>query len=169
MSNLIQWPQLTRGGFSEQIESQAPEKRIVKALTMKQPYASLMLQGKQETRTRKTNLKGWVLICAGKKPYSNEEHQDISGIKQYLRCAELVANDKIDISNRTYGMAIAIGHLHNCRPMTPKDEDACFVRFQPHLFVWEFINVHPIIPFEWSGKLSWFDVDQETKKLIHIL
>ena len=45
----------------------------IKALSWKQPYASLMLKGKIETRSWPTNYRGLVLICASKAPYSIKE------------------------------------------------------------------------------------------------
>lgn len=41
----------------------------IRALSTKQPYASLMLHGKVETRTWDSKYLGWVLICASKQAY----------------------------------------------------------------------------------------------------
>jgi hypothetical protein len=46
----------------------------IRALTWKEPYASLMLHGKIETRTWYTKYRGLVLICAGLKHYNENLH-----------------------------------------------------------------------------------------------
>ena len=45
----------------------------LRALTWKEPYASLMLQDKIETREWYTKYRGWVLMCCGKEPYPRED------------------------------------------------------------------------------------------------
>lgn len=88
------------------------------ALTWRQPYASLMLHGKIETRTWPTKYRGLVLICAGKTPYSTVQVLNISG---YMR------REIYDTVNyfTPLAQAIAIGKLIDCRPMRPEDETKC--------------------------------------------
>jgi hypothetical protein len=146
---------------------QVPHDEKVMALSWNQPYASLMLHGKQETRGRATNVRGWVLICSCKTPYLTHKIQEISGHAQRSRI-EKVVEEKMVAQN--LGEAIAIGKLTGCRPMTRADEDLCFVQFKPAagLWIWIFEEVHPIKPFIWHGKQGWKELTLEDKKKIQI-
>lgn len=137
------------------IEPVGPE--IIRALWWKQPFASLMLHGKIETRRYYTNVRGKVLICACKTPYSFEQVELIS-------CDHQIG-DMLDIFNSfSYsalrnslpsGEAIAIGDLVSCRPHTLQDMRKSFVNHDANLFSWVFENVQQIEPFEIKGKQGW--------------
>lgn len=154
-------PPLVRGPFTEQV----PVEYDLRALTWKQPYAQLMLHDKIETRTRATNVRGWVLICAGLNPYSAFEVAQISG-KSFGNVAAKV-NTGFGIN---LGKAIAVGKLVKCSPMVQDDELKTFVEYSPGRFCWHFINVHAIEPFDFKGSQGWtFVNDYETRKKIVIL
>jgi len=123
---------------------------IVKALSWKEPFASLMLHGKIEPRTWKTNYRGLVLICTSQKPYSYREVERIAGKIQNERILEISAS-----INFIYGYAIATGRLIDCRPMQPEDENKCFVKYNPELYCHVYENVKAIRPFAWKGKRGW--------------
>lgn len=138
----------------------------VRALTWKQPFASLMLRGKIETRTRKTNIRGKVLICAGAQPYGYTTLTEITGnpvsVIGLLHHAEM--------SKRLpFGKAIAIGELVDCRLMTEADEEKCFVRYRPGLWCWIFENVQAIEPFPFKGKQGWSFITPEVEAQIKVL
>lgn len=138
----------------------------VRALSWKQPYASLMLLGKIETRTWHTAYRGLVLICASKIPYPENMVMDISGISETQRI--FTSLNDAGIKEPT-GMAIAIGRLVHCRPMTKQDEKDCYVQyFEPwteqkenkrgfiihrekRLYCHIYEDVRAIVPFEWKG------------------
>lgn len=126
------------------------------ALTWRQPYASLMLHEKIETRTWPTKYRGFVLICAGKTPYSTVQVLNISG---YMR------REIYDTVNyfTPIGQAIAIGKLIDCRPMRPEDETKCYVKYWPNLFCHIYDEVRAIEPIIWRGKLGWSEVSKEVK------
>jgi hypothetical protein len=131
------------------------------ALSWKQPFASLMLHGKIETRKWATNYRGWVLICATKVPYHIEQLFEIAGPIQYDRIwATLDPDEQED------GVALAIGRLVDCRPMSPVDEDKCFVQYYPGLFCHTYEDVSPIVPMPWKGSQGWKEVPWEIKGLI---
>lgn len=155
---------------------------IIRALWWKQPFASLMLHGKIETRTYPTNVRGKVLICAAQKGYKASEIIDISGLAQYGRICVLLNMRHYSGYSLPLGQAIAIGTLVNCRPMTPADEDKCFVQYRKpwyvetkrgtvkkQLYCWEFADVKAIEPFPLKGKQGWATLDTETINKIHIL
>lgn len=101
------------------------------ALNWKQPYGSLMLYGKIETRTWPTKFRGYVLICTSKKPYDNFDILKISGNKQFGRIEETFNH------YGPLGSVIAIGKLVDCRPMVLADEPRTFVEYKEP---WEVVN-----------------------------
>ncbi len=138
----------------------------IKALSWKEPYASLMLHGKIETRTWNTNYRGLVLICASQKPYKKAEFMVISGYAQSQRIFTTLNNLT---HKEQLGKAIAIGELIHCRLMQPEDEDKCFVKYAPGKFCHIYTNVQAIEPFDWKGCQGWKNVTQEIINKIKFL
>ena len=128
----------------------------IMGLSWKQPFASLMLHGKIETRTWKTNYRGLVLICASQSPYSNNMVFQICGEKQFQRIQKVLQNETL-----VFGCAIAIGRLVDCRPMQSDDEDKCFVRYNPDLFCHIYEDVKAIEPIPLKGKQGWMTINSE--------
>lgn len=166
---------------------------IIHALWLNQPFASLMLPPfyKDETRGRKTNVRGKVLICACKKMYNSEQINEIAGSEQYWRIYKTGIIDYIqDFDNENLlGHAIGIGELVDCYPMKKEHEDKCYVQFiepglvykknekgaiigtkvNPMIWVWKFANVQKIEPFQIQGKQGWSILDKETIAKIKII
>ena len=138
----------------------------IRALSWKQPYASLMLHGKVETRSWNTKYRGLVLICSSKRDYKLDEVLRISGKKQLGRILNVF---ELHGYEQPSGMAIAIGELVNVKEMTPWDEDDCYVDWQPNLWCHVYSNVQAIEPFPWKGSQGWRILDEETKRKIKIL
>lgn len=138
----------------------------LRALSWKEPFASLMLHGKIETRTWKTNYRGWVLICASKVSYDTDQVMRISGLNQTNRIIEVIEYNSLLTSP---GNAIAIGRLVLCRKMTPDDEDRCFVEYQPGLLCHIYEHVQPIEMFPWKGSQGWGVVPEGIRKSIRII
>lgn len=140
----------------------------LRALTWNQPFAELMLHGKQETRERQCHVRGWVLICAAQKPYTGLKVQNIAGEVQGLRIAAMELKHRKDFD--VTGHAIAIGYIHNSRPMVQADEHCTYVQYVPGKWVWEFRDVHRIKPIPFTGKQGWgFVTDFETLDKIEIV
>lgn len=137
----------------------------IKALSWKEPYGTLMLHGKIETRTWGTNYRGLVLICCSKMSYTIKKIGEISQGKQFERIFRTLPRG-VKFGN---GMAIAIGNLVDCRPMTQEDEYKCFVKYHPDLFCHVYENVTPIKPIPIKGKQGWFKVPEEIIKQIEVL
>lgn len=135
----------------------------MRALSWKEPYGSLMLPpyGKIETRARYTNVRGQVLICTSKVPYSENDVLGISRTNQACRIYESLGD--IWHLYPLNGQAIAVGNLVDCRPMTKADEDACFVAYDPEFqrYCWIFEDVREIKPFPWKGAQGWKKVPQK--------
>lgn len=135
-----------------------PDQKLL-ALSWKQPFASLMLHGKIETRTWSTKYRGWVLICASKVPYHTDQLFTIAGADQYDRIWKT-----LDPDEQENGVVIAIGNLVDCRPMTKDDEDRAFVEYYPDLFCHVYENIIPLEPFPWKGQQGWKEVAPEIKE-----
>lgn len=131
----------------------------IRALSWKQPFASLMLHGKIETRTWSAKYCGLVLICASKVPYNESQVMAISGEVQTQRSFVTLLNAG---HKEELGKAIAIGNLVDCRLMYLNDEEKCFVKYNPNLWCHIYENVRPIEPFEWKGSQGWRKLDEET-------
>ena len=139
------------------------EEKPIRALWWKEPYGTLMLHGKIETRTWSTNYRGLVLICCSKQPYYVDSIRKISGLIQLNRMVPFVPKTPPN------GMAIAVGELIDCRPMTKDDEDACFVEYWNGLWCHVYKNVRPIEPFPLKGSQGWRKLDDEIISKIKFL
>ena len=108
----------------------------MKAISIKQPWASKILKGEKtiETRTWKTKYRGQILLCASKIP-------------------------KSDIS----GMAFATADLIDIKIMTKEDEEAACCEIYPRAYSWFLENVKPIRAFSVRGKLGLFDYDRNNQ------
>lgn len=147
------------------------------ALSFKQPYASLMLHGKIETRTWPTNYRGLVLICASKSAYNVRQILNISGLTQYQRIHKMFR----DMHDLPMGVAIAVADLVDCRPMEESDGARCFVEYaspwtesvpvwgepgkikprKKRLWCHVYDNVRAIEPMPWKGSQGFSTVPQE--------
>lgn len=142
-----------------------PDKPI-RALSWKEPFASLMLHGKIETRTWATSYRGWVLICASKAPYNARQIDSLANKRHQIRITGVLLDAGRDINP---GMAIAVGFLGNCRHMLPTDAEKCFVDYHPDLYVHIYMDVQPIVPFPWKGSQGWRTLGPEDKAKIKLL
>lgn len=153
----------------------------VRALSWKQPYADMMLQGKIETRLWPTNYRGLVLICASKVAYSDDDLDDIIGDGALFKVVKFSkrTNRRCELLN---GHAIAIGRLVDCRPMRPEDELLTLVKYKKpwveticrgknrqfkiverQLWCHIYSEVYPIRPFEWKGTQGWKKLSEDDK------
>lgn len=152
-------------------EKYGPDTEL-RALSWKQPFGTLMLHGKIETRTWDTKYRGWVLICLSKIAYDDEAFENIAGHDQFVRIVNSL-NGEYDYPKtelHTGGQAIAIGRLVDSRPMKGVDEDLCFVKYRPpwahvskktgrkawkRLWCHIYEDVQPINPVNWIGSQGW--------------
>jgi len=149
--------------------------QTVRALSWKQPFASLMLHGKVETRVWDSKYLGWVLICASKAWYSGSKCEEIAGEQQMERINKIIEESKCE--EFPTGKAIAIGKLVRSTTMknaglfggVQNTEDKCFVTFNSDLYMHIYEDVQPIVPFYWKGKQGWSTLDEETKSKIILL
>ncbi len=104
----------------------------MKALSIKEPWASLILAGNKsiETRTWKTKYRGEILLCASKNP-----------------------------KGRLSGMAFATAEILDCRPMVKDDEKFACCEVYPKANSWFLGNITPIKRFPVKGQLGIFEVE----------
>lgn len=142
--------------------------QIIRCLWMNNPYASLMPLGKIETRTKPTAVRGKVLICSCKTPYSENKVMDISGVWQADRIFQVLKHNNV---TELDGVAICLADLVDCRLMTEDDSDACFVKYDPNkkLYCWIFENVQKVIPFRIKGKQGWKLLRQDRPEELDII
>jgi hypothetical protein len=120
----------------------------VKALSLKQPWLSWIIQGRKtiETRTWRTNYRGPVLLC--------------SSLTQGWGAWALHSSDVDDMEPR--GFALAVVDLMDCRPMAEADEKAAMIQWDDRRFAWMLDNVRPILPVPVKGSLGLFEVNVPT-------
>lgn len=144
-------------------------KEIIKALSWKEPYGTLMLYGKIETRTWNTNYRGLILLCASRKEYTCNQVSNISNERQCHMIDSIMCQRENYSWKKYCAKAFAIGKLIDCRPMKPEDEEKAFVKYYPDLYSWVFEWVKPIQPFDWKGSLGMRNLTQEEKSKIILL
>ena len=112
----------------------------MKALSVRQPWASLIASGKKtiELRSRRISYRGKILICASKHPQGN-------GPK---------------------GVALAIVDLVDCRAATSDDAIAACCNPNQSDFAWILENVKIIEQFPVQGMLGLFEVSRYSKEAI---
>ena len=112
----------------------------IKALSVRQPYASMIENGDKtiETRTWRTAYRGPLLICACAAPCPEEP----------------------DLPT---GVALCIVDLLEIRKMTSLDERAAFVPFDENLYAWEIVNARPVERIFVRGMPGLFDIIQRTQ------
>lgn len=110
---------------------------IYKALSLKQPWASLVASGKKsiETRKWKTNYRGDLIICSSK---------------------------TVDIDPAGY--ALCIVELYHIEPMKPEHEkDAC-IKLYDGAYAWFLRNLRPLDPIiPVKGQLNIFNLEINLK------
>ncbi len=106
----------------------------MKSLSVKEPWASLILSGKKtiETRTWNTKCRGPILICVSKNPKSQHS-----------------------------GLAICVVDIVDCKDMTKLDEIKACCEVYPKAKSWFLSNLRKIKPFPVKGKLSLFETEEE--------
>lgn len=106
--------------------------KVYKAISLKQPWANLVLSGKKTIETRKWNTKyrNDLVICSSQKP-------------------------KIDPA----GYALCIAEVYDVRPMRKKDEKAAWCKVYPKAHSWFLRNIRPINPpIPVKGQLGIFNL-----------
>lgn len=112
----------------------------MKALSVRQPWASMIARGEKtiEVRSWPTSYRGRLLICAAKKPHGDDP----------------------------IGVAVAVVDLIDCRQFVRDDEFAACCGADPDDFSWVLSNVRAIEPVPVKGSLGLFTVEVPVTELI---
>jgi hypothetical protein len=116
----------------------------MKALSVKQPWATLLVEGEKtvEVRSWSTPHRGALLICASASPKNVFWLDTVDKVKRLFHA----------------GCIIGIVDLLDCRPMTKTDEEAALCDYQPGAYAWVTKHVSFCRPDPISGRLHLFDV-----------
>ncbi len=137
--------------------------KAFKALTVKQPFASLILMGKKkyEIRSWQTKYRGQLVICAAQK--FHEGNVWISDKKN------IAVDDFVKIFTPQIKFPLqcilALAELVDCRLMKPSDCPKSMTAFSPNLFCWHLENVTPLETQHIRGVPGIFEIRQN---LIHL-
>ena len=106
----------------------------MKALSIKEPWLTLILNGSKliETRTWKTTHRGDLLLVGSKRPTGNYA-----------------------------GKAACVVNLVDCRPMVADDEQDAKCQVYEGAYSWVLDDVRPIVPFAVRGHLGLYEVPDE--------
>lgn len=132
-------------------ETLFPAQEKIRTLGWHQPFGSLMLHGKIETRIVQPGRKapfplGRYLIYTTKAGTDFAELVEICGPDTAQRILEILEHEPTAKLN---GHAIATADLVAVRPMAKEDEARCFVPLHPLRWCLVFENVTRIEPFPW--------------------
>jgi hypothetical protein len=143
----------------------------MKALTILQPWASLIACGakKIETRSWATKYRGPIAIHAGVLPVGKtlkkmfpigsngwEYHPDYMAMQNFTNAVKKAASID-DINVLPLGEIIAIADLVACEIMTPEliamlpEPERSFGHYEPGRYMWMLENVVPVGPFRAKG------------------
>lgn len=120
----------------------------MKALSVQQPWATLLVEGEKtiEVRSRPTTHRGHLLICASKAPHN------------------IFWNDPVDKVPRLMhaGCIIGIVDLIDCRPMLKKDAKEALVPWSADAHSWIMKPVSFCRPDPIVGRLGLFEVPDKS-------
>lgn len=120
----------------------------IKALSVRQPWASWIAEGYKtiETRMWGTKYRGPILICASKRPDPNPKLKHL-------------------VKNLPKGVAVAVAELVDCRQMVEDDSVPAMCPVYPRAVAWILRKIRPIEPFPVKGQVKLFDVEVSQKML----
>jgi hypothetical protein len=126
----------------------------MKALSIYNPYAQLVVKGfkRYEVRSRRTNYRGELLICAAQK----KEMWDKVFNPLFCFDTPRYGTDNLYANS---GYALGVVNLVDCRPMQPEDSDLAFVEYNKNSYVWIFENAHEIATFPVKGQQGLFNIE----------
>lgn len=120
----------------------------MRALSLKQPWASYVAIGLKtiETRTWSTKYRGKLLIVSSK---TFDQNFPAERVTQGIKTLGL---------DLPMGQALAIVDLIRCRPMRPEDEKLAMT-YRPDLYAWVLANIQTLVPFPVRGRLGLYEVN----------
>lgn len=116
----------------------------MKALSVRQPWASMIAGGRKtiETRTWSTDYRGDLLIVSSKRP---------------------------KWGGLPLGQGLCVVELVDCRPMTIEDEPAAQCKMYEYgigAYSWCLENIRPVEHFPVRGQLGLYEVDDQLIRIV---
>jgi hypothetical protein len=135
----------------------------IKSISIKNPYAQLILEGTKKIEIRSQPVKnfGEVLVCASKSKfllYELDFPLELYGYNDYEK----------DIKKLYKGSGYAIGvvRITDCREMLPYDEKDSMVKYDKKKYAWFLEDPRRLKkPFSVAGNLGFFYVDVSVKQV----
>jgi hypothetical protein len=125
----------------------------VRALCYWQPFGTLMLYNKVETRGYATDYRGLILICTTQKSLAKQNSSEARRIIPHYAAIDACVTEELLIADHPTihlnGYAIAIGRLVECRK-TRKDDNTYFMHWK-ELYAHVYEDVKRIKPFKFKG------------------
>lgn len=133
----------------------------IPALSIWQPWASLIAQGQKqfETRSWATHYRGQILICAAAKKVPAESYHFINWQLQ-----EVGEHMSLKPKDFPLGVAVGIACLVDCKPTDHfysqvSDKEICLGNWSDGRFAWKLEEVKAILPFPVKGQQGIFYVE----------
>ena len=126
----------------------------MKAISLKQPWATLVALGAKtiETRAWGTTYRGDVLIVSSKKPATSAE------LLWAMQILLEVAGIHADSQDFVLGAAVCVVQLADCRSMTTDDERGALCHVTPGRQAWVLKRIRRVKPFDVKGSLGLYEV-----------
>jgi activating signal cointegrator 1 len=153
-------------GQSQQKTSIGYDRRgqTMKALSIQQPWASLIVQGckRVETRSWFTHYRGPLVIHAGSR--FRKPQWDLCKETPFQEC--LAAADLHRLRDLPLGCVVGVVTMIDCVPVSDLADtldlrERCFGDFSDGRYAWLFADPLPCAPVRWVGQLGLFDVADE--------
>lgn len=141
----------------------------MKALSVKQPFAGLIAEGKKtiETRMWETKYRGDLLICSSLKPHDGQVYAEKWCEEYYVldwwHCKNFISAEWYC---RFFGQALAVARLVDCREMKATEYKAACCSWVLGSYAWVLDDIRPVERFPVKGRLRLFDVPDE--KIIYL-
>lgn len=147
---------------------------IMKALSLWQPWASLVALGakKYETRSWSTAYRGPLLICSAKK-----WNRGLAALAVSEPFITALGEDRIQ-QGLPLGQALCVAsltwiyeiHAQKLRSgltdyVLPNETERAFGDYRPGRFAWRLMNIRAFKPFPIIGRQGFFNVDIDPKLL----
>lgn len=149
----------------------------MKAITLWQPWASLVAVGAKtiETRSWRTHYRGPIAIHAAKRPVARNLDRGFVGVAaNWLRKNEAGQFFDWDVMDELpYGCVIATAFLVDILPTDRVNRhvingrEETFGDFSPGRFAWFLIDIKPVDPIPYRGKQGlWTLPDEAVRKAV---
>lgn len=148
----------------------------MKALSLHQPYASLIAARAKrfETRGWATSYRGPLVICAAKRKITGEalELFQVTGFNWALRSVASPPGSPVLSSELPLGVALCLADLTDCiptekLPLSKFAHERSFGNFAPGRFAWALEDIRPLpTPVPVRGRQGLFDLSAEEQRAV---